>query len=60
MTAAASHRVWRDAGALAVLGLHAALPGEPLSTDDLLERLAARFGVDVRRAGRTIARRLGV
>jgi 3-oxoacyl-[acyl-carrier-protein] synthase-3 len=52
--------VWRDVGALAVLGMQAALPGEPLPTDALLERLASRFAVDVRRAGRTIARRLGV
>jgi 3-oxoacyl-[acyl-carrier-protein] synthase-3 len=52
--------VWRDTGALAVLGMQAALPGDPLATEELLERLASRFAVDVRRAGRTIARRLGV
>jgi 3-oxoacyl-[acyl-carrier-protein] synthase III len=57
---AVAHRVWCDPGALAVLGLHAALPGEPLRTEELLERLAARFDVDVRRAGRAIARKLGV
>jgi 3-oxoacyl-[acyl-carrier-protein] synthase-3 len=61
MTAnATTHRVWRDPGELAVLGMQAALPGEPLTTDALLERIATRFAVDVRRAGRTIARRLGV
>jgi 3-oxoacyl-[acyl-carrier-protein] synthase-3 len=57
---ATAHRVWRDPGALSVLGMQTALPGEPLTTDELLERLAMRFDVDVRRAGRTIARRLGV
>lgn len=51
---------WRDAGALAVLGMHAALPGEPLSTDALLDQLATRFGIDLRRAGRAVAQRLGV
>jgi 3-oxoacyl-[acyl-carrier-protein] synthase-3 len=55
-----ARHVWRDAGALGVLGMKAALPGEPLPTEELLERLVSRFGVDVRRAGRTIARRLGV
>jgi len=55
-----AHRVWRDPGALAVLGLEAALPGDPLTTDELLERLAARFALDLGRVGRTIARRLGV
>jgi 3-oxoacyl-[acyl-carrier-protein] synthase-3 len=61
MTAAtAAHRVWRDPGALAVLGMQAVLPGQPLPTEELLERLATRFAVDVRRAGRVIARRLGV
>jgi len=53
-------RVWRDQGALAVLGLQGALPGEPLHTDTLLDRLATRLGVDVRRSGRTIGKRLGV
>ncbi len=53
-------RAWRDPGALAVLGLHGALPGEPLPTEALLERLAERFAVDLRRTGRPIARRLGV
>lgn len=60
MTGTNAHRVWREPGALAVLGMQAALPGEPLATEDLLDRLASRFGVDVRRAGRTVARRLGV
>lgn len=55
-----AEQAWRDPGALAVLGLQAVLPGEPLATDALLDLLAERFGVDVRRAGRAIAARLGV
>lgn len=60
MSADAVRRAWRDPGTLAVRGLHAALPGAPLPTEALLDLLAQRCGVDLRRAGRAIARRLGV
>jgi hypothetical protein len=42
--------------ALAVLGTGVALPGDPISTDQLLQHLAARFGVDVCRRGTALAR----
>ncbi len=51
---------WSDARAFRVLGSGSALPGEPIPTDELLGRVARRFGVDVRRRGRTIAHRLGI
>lgn len=52
--------VWSDTRTAAVLGTGFALPGDPLTTEDLLERIASRFGVDVRRRGRTVAHRLGI
>ncbi|MBI2800455.1 MAG: 3-oxoacyl-ACP synthase [Gammaproteobacteria bacterium] len=52
--------VWRDPRALSVLGMGIALPGPPLTTGALLDNLATRFHVDVRRAGNAIARRLGI
>jgi 3-oxoacyl-[acyl-carrier-protein] synthase-3 len=52
--------VWSEARGFAVLGSGRALPGEPLSTELLLERLAAQFGVDVRRSAHRIAARLGI
>ena len=37
-----------------------ALPGPPVSTPELLERLQSRFAVDVRRQGTALAARLGI
>lgn len=51
---------WSDTRAASVLGTGAALPGEPVATEEILARLELRFGVDVRRQGRGIAGRLGV
>ena len=51
---------WFDGRTASVLGTGAALPGEPVMTEEILSRLHLRFGVDVRRQGRSIAARLGV
>jgi 3-oxoacyl-[acyl-carrier-protein] synthase-3 len=51
---------WSDRRAASVLGTGAALPGEPVTTEEILSRLDLRFGVNVRRQGRCIATRLGV
>jgi 3-oxoacyl-[acyl-carrier-protein] synthase-3 len=53
-------RIWSDPRGFEVLGTGTALPGDPVTTADLLERLARRFGVDVRRRGHAVARRLGI
>jgi 3-oxoacyl-[acyl-carrier-protein] synthase III len=55
-----SHRFWQDARSVSLLGMGTALPGEPVSTAQLLERLHTRFQVDVRRQGMALAARLGV
>jgi len=52
--------VWSEARGLSVLGSGRALPGEPVSTESLLDRIAAQFGVDVRRSAHRIAARLGI
>jgi 3-oxoacyl-[acyl-carrier-protein] synthase-3 len=43
-----------------VLGTGAALPGEPISTQDLLMKVDRRFGLSLRRRGMAIAHRLGI
>src|ERR1700756_5522652 len=53
-------KIWSDPRGFEVLGTGTALPGDPVTTADLLERLARRFGVDVRRRGHAVARRLGI
>ena len=52
--------IWSSRRGFAVLGAGTALPGEPLPTEELLERLVSRFAVDVRRCGRPVAHRLGI
>ena len=59
-SAPAVPRVWSDPRALAVLGTGVALPGPPLSTDELLDRIESRFGARVSRRGRAMAARLGI
>jgi hypothetical protein len=50
MTAAdaGARDIWSTTRGFAVLGAGTALPGEPISTEELLGRIASRFGVDVR------------
>jgi 3-oxoacyl-[acyl-carrier-protein] synthase-3 len=51
---------WSKPVALAVRGTGRALPGEPIGTGELLQHIATRFGVDVRRRGAVVARLLGI
>jgi len=44
-------RSWRDGRSVSLLGMGTALPGPPVSTVELLDRLRTRFEVDVRRQG---------
>ena len=52
--------MWRDTKTCALLGMGYALPGEPLTTEALLTRIAENFNVDIRRAAKVVARKLGV
>jgi 3-oxoacyl-[acyl-carrier-protein] synthase III len=56
----AAPRAWRDPRKLRVLGMGTALPGLPLSTAVLLERIERRFGVAVSLRGTILADRLGI
>ena len=60
MTRAASPTIWQDRTPLLVLGTGAALPGEPISTEELLTAVDRRFGLSLRRPGLAIARKLGI
>jgi 3-oxoacyl-[acyl-carrier-protein] synthase III len=51
---------WRDPRTLKVLGMGTALPGPPVSTAELLERVETRFGVAVARRGTTFADKLKI
>lgn len=51
---------WLSSGQLAVLGTGAALPGQPLGTDALIERLGTRFGFERQREARAVARRMAI
>jgi 3-oxoacyl-[acyl-carrier-protein] synthase III len=59
MTTAAP-TIWRDPTPLAVLGIGAALPGEPIATEELLTVVDRRFELSLRRPGLAIARKLGI
>jgi 3-oxoacyl-[acyl-carrier-protein] synthase-3 len=53
-------QAWLSQGKVAVLGTGYALPGLPLTTDMLLDRIAARFDLPRRREARAVARRMGI
>src|SRR5258708_12887096 len=55
-----SARFWHDSRTLKVLGMGTALPGPPVSTAELLERVEKRFGVAVVRRGSALANRLKI
>jgi hypothetical protein len=59
MTGAASPAIWRDPTPLRVLGTGAALPGEPIMTEELLTAVDRRFALSLRRPGLAIAHKLG-
>jgi len=52
--------MFRATRRLRVLGMGLALPGPPISTDDLIARVESRFGVSIRARARFVARRLRV
>lgn len=52
--------IWRDARVLKVLGMGVALPGPPVSNEELLDRVTSLGGVAVARRGVALARRLGI
>jgi len=51
---------WSDGTPLSVLGTGAALPGEPIATQDLLMTVDRRFGLSLYRRGMVIAHKLGI
>jgi len=53
-------QIWRDRRAMRVLGMGTALPGAPITNDELLDRLHDTFNVDVRRKSGVVAHRLGI
>lgn len=55
-----ARNVWLDQGDLKVLGMGAAFPGSPISTEQLLDRLDHRFGLNLARLGRPVAQRLNI
>ncbi len=56
----AAPRVWNDPTPLRVLGMGTALPGTPLGTGELLDRIESQFGLDLRACGTAIASKLGI
>lgn len=52
--------IWSDPRPLAVLGAGAALPGRPVPTAELLERIDVRFGTTIAARGAGFADKLGV
>ena len=52
--------VWQDNRSIGVLGMGTALPGSPVDTGELLERIRKRFGIDIERQGAALAERLGI
>ena len=51
---------WRSAQEISVLGTGGTVPGEPVTTQDLLARIETRFGFAGGRLARNIADRLGI
>lgn len=52
--------VWSGTSELAVMGMAHALPGEPITTDELLAHVDKQFGLDVSRKGRVFADKLNI
>lgn len=51
---------WTSTHVLAVLGTGAALPGEAISTEALVDRLSTRFGLPQARTALAVAQRMGI
>jgi 3-oxoacyl-[acyl-carrier-protein] synthase-3 len=60
VTASFSPPFWSDRRSIRVLGIDAALPGEPISSEELLTAVEARFGLSLHRRGMAIAEKLGI
>ena len=60
MSGPSSPAMWHDPTPLLVLGTGAALPGEPIVTEELLTAVDLRFGLSLRRPGFAIAHKLGI
>ena len=53
-------KFWSDRRKLKILGMGTALPGQPVSTRELLARIEKRFGVEVSLRGAALANRLKI
>jgi len=60
MTHPFSPLFWSDPIPILVLGTGVALPGEPISSEELLTAVEKRFGLTLRRRGMAIAHKLGI
>jgi 3-oxoacyl-[acyl-carrier-protein] synthase-3 len=60
MTAPFSPPFWSDPTPILVLGTGVALPGEPISSEELLTAVEGRFGLSLHRRGMAIAHKLGI
>ena len=52
--------VWNSSTSMDVLAVAHELPGEPITTEDLLRHVDNQFGSDVGRKGRIYADKLGI
>ena len=60
MTAPFSPPFWSDPTPILVRGTGVALPGEPISSEELLTTVEGRFGLSLHRRGMAIAHKLGI
>src|SRR5712671_2485460 len=60
MTHPFSPPFWSDPAPILVLGTGAALPGEPISSEESLTAVEGRFGLALHRRGMAIAHKLGI
>ncbi|MGA8756576.1 MAG: 3-oxoacyl-[acyl-carrier-protein] synthase III C-terminal domain-containing protein [Stellaceae bacterium] len=60
MTPSFSPPFWSDLTPMLVRGTGMALPGEPISSEELLTAVEGRFGLSLHRRGMAIARKLGI
>lgn len=60
MTTDCPPSLWADPMPLLLLGAGTALPGEPISSEELLAAVDRRFHLSLRRCGTAIARELGI
>lgn len=56
----AASNTWTDRRALAVLGAGQALPGEPITTEFLANKIRTRFGIDLTRRALALGRKMNI